>query len=50
MQIFVYDEVFVKVYPMTSVRKFPAVLQEFAKDVGAPDILVADRHHSNKRK
>ena len=48
MQIFVYDKGFVKVYPMWSAKEFPSSLREFAKDVGAPEILVADPYPSNK--
>ncbi len=50
MQIFVANKGFVKVYPMNGVCKFPAALREFAKDVGAPEILVADPHKSQKSK
>ena len=50
MHIFVSDKEFAKVYTMTSASEFPAALQEFAKDVGAPDILVADPYFSNKIK
>ena len=39
-----------KVYPITSTSEFPSALQEFAKDVGAHEILVADTNCSNKRK
>jgi len=44
MQLFVSDKGFVKVYLMTAVQEFPKALNLFAKDVGAPDILVADPH------
>ena len=50
MQIFVSDKGFVKVYPMTSAREFPAALREFAKNVGAPEVLVEDPYRSNKSK
>ena len=40
MQIFVSDKGFVKVYPMNLQRDYPAALRQFAKDVGAPEILV----------
>ncbi len=39
-----------KVYPMKAVSKFPSALREFAKDVGAPEILVADPHKCHKSK
>ena len=42
------DKVFVKVYPMRSAKEFPSALREFAKDVGAPEILVADPHPLKK--
>ena len=50
MQIFVSDKGFVKVYPMRKVSEYPQALKMFAKDVGAPDVLVADPHPSNKSK
>ena len=46
MQVFVSDKGFVKVYPMEHVRDFPKALKMFAKDVGAPEVLVADPHPS----
>ena len=48
MQIFVSDKGFVKVYPMRHQREYPLALKLFAKDVGAPEILVADPHPSQK--
>ena len=50
MQIFVSDKGFVKVYTMQKVSEYPQPLQMFAKYVGAPEILVADPHPSNKSK
>ena len=50
MQLFVSDKGFVKVYPMTKESDYPKALKMFAKDVGAPDVLVADPHPSNKSK
>ena len=50
MQIFVSDKGFVKVYPMLSPREFPSALRMFAKDVGCPEVLVADPHPSQKSK
>ena len=50
MQIFVSDKGFLKVYLMTYASKFTAALREFAKDVGEPEVLVADPHRSNKIK
>ena len=48
MQIFVSDKGFVKVYPMKTQRDYPQALRIFAKDVGAPEILVCDPHPSQK--
>ena len=48
MQIFVSDKEFVKVYPMQSAKELPSALREFAKDVGAPEILVVYPHPSEK--
>ena len=39
-----------KIYPITSAREFPEALREFAKDVGASKILVADPHLLTKIK
>ena len=50
MQIFVSDKGFVKVYPMKSLTEYPSVLRKFAKEVGAPYILVADPHKSHASK
>ena len=50
MQIFVSDKGFVKVYHMRKVSEYPQALKMFAKDVGAPEVLVADPHPSNKSK
>ena len=48
MQIFVSDKGFVKVYPMRHQHEYLLALMLFAKDVGAPEILVADPHPSQK--
>jgi len=48
MQFLVSDKGFVKVYPMTAVQEFPKALKLFAKDLGAPGILVADPHPVQK--
>ncbi len=50
MQIFVSDKGIVKVYLMKFVRIFSSALREFAKDVGAPEILVTDPHKCQKSK
>ena len=48
MQIFVSDEGFVKVYPMRHQPEYPLTFKLFAKDVGAPEILVANPHPPQK--
>ena len=50
MQIFVSDKGYVKVYPMKSLTEYPSALRQFAKEVGAPYILVADPHKSHASK
>ena len=50
MQIFVSDRGFVKFYPMKSLTEYPSSLQKFAKEVGAPDILVANPNKSHASK
>ena len=50
MQIFVSDKGYVKVYPMKSLTEYPSALRQFAKEVGAPDILVANPHKSQASK
>ena len=50
MQLFVSDKVYVKVYPMNSLTEYPSALRQFAEEVGAPDILVADPHKSHASK
>ena len=46
MQIFVSDKGFVRVYGMEHQRDYPKALRLFAKEVGAPDVIVADPHPS----
>ena len=41
-QIFVSDKDYVALYPMKKEAEYFLALQEFAKDVGAPDVLVCD--------
>ena len=50
MQIFVSDKGYVKVYPMSKVSKYPQALKQFAKYVGAPEVLIADHHPVHKSK
>ena len=42
MQIFVSDKGYVKDYPMSKVSAYLRALKQFAKDVGAPEVLIAD--------
>ena len=50
MQIFVLDKGYVKVYRMSKVSEYPQALKKFAKDVGAPEVLIADPHPVHKLK
>ena len=50
MQLFVSDKGFVAVYPMVAVKEYIHALRQFAKDVGAPEVLVADLHPTQKKK
>ena len=50
MQVFALEKVYVKVYPMKSPSGFMAALKEFVKEIGAPEILVANMHPSQKIK
>jgi hypothetical protein len=43
-QLFVSDKEFVAIYPMKKHSDYFLALQQFAKDVGAPDVLVYDPH------
>jgi hypothetical protein len=38
----VSDNDFLALYPMRQESEYPLALKEFAKDVGAPDVLVCD--------
>jgi hypothetical protein len=42
MQLFVSDKSFVYVVPMKSKSEVPAALKLFAKEIGAPDAIIAD--------
>ncbi len=46
------DKGFVAVYPMPmrETQQFSNALKMFAKDVGAPDVLVADPHPTQKKR
>ncbi len=50
MQLFISNKGSVIVYPMKSASEFPEALSEFAKDVGVPEILVADPPKSQESK
>ena len=47
-QVFVSDKGFVAVYPMRQQRDYLSAFKMFAKDVGAPEVLVCDPHPSQK--
>ncbi len=44
VQLFVSDKDYVTVYPVLDTKSYLYYLKAFAKDVGAPDILVCDSH------
>mgnify|MGYP003315357419 CR=1 FL=1 len=50
MQLFVSDKGYIAVYPMREVKDCIHALRLFAKEVGAPDVLVADPHPTQKKK
>ena len=50
MQIFVSDKGYVFVVPMKSESEFPKALKMFAKEVGVPEMVVADSHKCHKSK
>jgi hypothetical protein len=41
-QVFVSDCDFLSLYPMQQESEYPLALKQFAKEVGAPDVLVCD--------
>ena len=41
-QVFLSDKDFLALYPMRQELEYPLALKEFAKDVGAPEVLVCD--------
>jgi hypothetical protein len=43
-QLFVSDKGFVTIYPMQHQRDYFLALRQFAKEVGAPEVLVCDPH------
>jgi hypothetical protein len=48
-QIFVSDKDFVALYPMKKESEYFLALKEFAKDVGAPGVLVCDWAKTQKK-
>ena len=50
MQIFVSDNGYVKLYPMSKVSEYPQALKQFAKDVGATEVLISDPNPVHKSK
>ena len=50
MQVFVSDKGYEKINPMKSTSGFMAALKYFAKEVGAPKILVDGPHPSHNSK
>ena len=42
LQVFVSDKDYIVVYPMTKKAEYPLALKLFAKEVGAPDVLICD--------
>ena len=48
-QVFVSDKDFVALYPMRDTKSYFSLLKVFAKDVGAPEVLVCDSHPTQKK-
>jgi hypothetical protein len=48
-QLFVSDKGYVAIYPMKNQRDYFLALKQFAKDVGALDVLVCDSHPTQKQ-
>jgi len=49
VQLLVSIKGFVAVYPMKATHHFLCALRMFAKDAGAPEVLVADSHPTQKK-
>jgi hypothetical protein len=49
-QLFVSDKGYVAIYPMQHQQDYFLALKQFAKDVGAPDVLVCDPHPTQKQR
>ena len=48
-QIFVSDKDFCAIYPMKKESEYILALKEFAKDVGAPEVLICDLAKTERR-
>jgi hypothetical protein len=48
-QLFVSDKGYVAIYPMKNQQDYFFALMQFAKDVGAPDVLVCDPHPTQRQ-
>jgi hypothetical protein len=42
LQLFVLDKDYIVVYPTMKEAEYPLALKLFAKEVGAPDVLICD--------
>ena len=49
-QLFVSDKGYVAIYPMQHQRDYFLAMKQFAKDVGAPDVLVCDPHPTQEQR
>jgi hypothetical protein len=49
-QVFASDKGFVVFYPMKNQHSYFAALKVFAKEVGAPEVLVCNLHHTKKKR
>ena len=49
-QIFVSDKDFCAIYPMKKESEYILALKEFAKDVGAPEVLICDSAKTQKKR
>lgn len=49
-QVFASDKAFVYFIPMKDQRSYFSALKQFAKEVGAPEVLVCDSHPTQKKR
>jgi hypothetical protein len=49
-QLFVSDKGNVPIYPIQHQRDYFLAFKQFAKDVGAPDVLICDPHPTQKQR